>query len=129
MKTNNGGGVLALVLLACSVFAISALVSYAANNTAPSGWLMVNRDRARWALGTPGAVWGGCSATNTIPATGLAAGDSVWGVVNCTTLAETMTAYGSTLTVAANSLTSSATPWTAGNVYLVLYHRPKATDR
>lgn len=128
MKPNNGG-VLAVLLLAMAVLAVSALVSYAANNVAPSGWLMVNRDRARWALGTNCAVWGVCTAVKTIPATGLAVGDAVWGVINCTTLAEAQTTYTSVLTVASNSLTSTTTTWTAGNVYLVLYRRPKADDR
>ena len=130
MKQDNGRA-LGVVLLAVVIALISGGVSalLAVNNVPPSGWLMVNRDRARWAMGQDYAFKAICTATNTLPATGLALGDVVWGAINLSDPTETQSALTSTLTIAANSLTSSGTPWTAGEHYVVFVHRSQADDR
>ena len=121
------GVCLLIVALATLAGALSGL--YAANNTPPSGLGMYNRDRARWAMGQDYAFRAGASATNTLNATGVVAGDVVWGAVNLTDPTEAQSALTTTITVAADSVVSSATPWTAGEVYLVLVHRKAADDR
>lgn len=129
-RQNEGRALYAALIIVAAAMLTGALSGlYAANNTAPTGWLMANRDRAKWAMGEDRVFWAHCSATNTLPATGLAATDVVWGVMNSETVGETQTGLSTTLTVATNSLTSSATPWTQGDMYLVFVHRPQASDR
>lgn len=130
-KTENRGRtvLICLAFIACATLGGALSGLYAANNTPPSGWLMVNRDRARWAMGQDYAFKAVCSATNTLPATGLAVGDVVWGAINLSDPTEDQSALTTTLTIAANSLTSSATPWTAGEHYVVFVHRTQASDR
>lgn len=132
-RNRRGRGAAALLLLVVAMLAIASVDRLvAANNTAPTGWLMANRDRARWAMGTDRTFTAHCSATNTLPATGVAIGDVVWGIVNIQTPGSADSAglaVDSTITVTTNKITSSATPYTLGDVYVVFIHRLQADDR
>jgi len=119
---------LVLLVMATLGGALSGL--YAANNEPPDGWFMSNRTRAKWAMGRTVAYLAHASANNTLPATGLAATDTVNAIIDVETAgAWALLPITTTLTLAANSITSSGTPYTQGSMYLVIAHRPQASDR
>ena len=103
-------------------------VVYAANNDAPSGWAMANRERAKWAMGQGKAYWADASATNTINPTGVAVGDCIVCIANMSDTSEAMPDLDN-CTVAANAISSSDTPFTATERYLVIVHRPQSDPR
>lgn len=129
-KENSGRAVAVALVLVIVGALVGAVALQAANNEPPSGWLMANRDRARWAMGRTVAYVAHCSATNTLPATGIAATDTINAIIDVETAgAWTCLPITTTLTLASNSITSSGTPYTVGSMYLVIAHRPQADDR
>ena len=96
--------------------------------TVPTGWMPVNRDRAKWMMGQI-YMYRGVANTNPLSmvVTGLAANDVLAGVVNLSDVSEDQIPV-TTITVAANKLTVT-TGWTAGEYYMVLVKRPQAQDR
>lgn len=112
-------------LLAITLLVVVVGTALAANNSAPSGWGLFNRERARHAMGVPIVYKAICSATNTLPATGVAVGDIVAGMINLSDASETQESLDD-ITVAANSITSSGTPWTAGEHYFVVVWRKQS---
>ena len=132
MQSENRGRTLGLCLLLVAVAMLGGALSglFAANNSAPTGWLMANRDRAKYAMGTEVVYLAHCAANTTLPATGLLSSDVVWGIVDVETAgAWALLPITTTLTIANDLITSSGTPYTAGNMYMVLAHRAQTSDR
>jgi hypothetical protein len=119
-KDTNGYTILAVLIMVVLV-----TTAWAANNNPPDGWLMVNRDRAKWAMGKPIQYLGIASATNTVTNTAILAGDYVAGVVNLEDVDDAFPTL-STLTIAAGSITSAGTEFTVGEHYLITVWRPQA---
>ena len=125
-KERSGGATLAVLALA--LFVIVCATAIAANNSAPSGHNMSNRKNAKWAMGQPYVFKACASANNTLPATGVAVGDVVAGMINLSDASEAQESLAN-ITVAANSITSSGTPWTANEHYAVIVWRAQADPR
>ena len=116
-KETNGYTILALLILIVLVG-----TAWATNNNPPDGWLMVNRDRAKWAMGKPIQFLAAASATNTVKPTGVEVGDYVAGIVNLQDVDDAFPVL-STLTITADTVTSAGTEFTAGEYYLVTVWR------
>ena len=116
-----------VVLLVLAVFVMGPAHWAFANNSAPDGWYP-NRTRMKYALGTPHQYWADASATNTVKPTGVEVGDIIAGIANMDDTSETMADLDN-IAVTANTLTSSDTPFTATERYLVTVWRPQADSR
>jgi hypothetical protein len=99
-----------------------------ANNSPPSGYVMLQRENAKYAMGTLVCLKGVAIANNAMTVTGLRATDIVIGCIDLTTVA---TAQGdvAAMTPATDALSSSATPWTGTRNYMVLAYRAQADGR
>ena len=132
MQTENRGRTIGLCLLIVTFATLGGALSglLAANKEPPSGWLMANRDRSKWAMGRTVAYLADASANTTLPATGIEANDTINAIIDVETAGSwALLPITTTLTVSANSIVSSGTPYTAGNLYLIIAHRPQASDR
>jgi len=119
-KETNGYTILALLIMVVLV-----TTAWAANNNPPDGWLMVNRERAKWAMGTPIQFLAAASATNIVVAAAIDADDYVAGIVNLEDVDDAFPTL-STLTIADGSITSAGTEFTIGEHYLITVWRPQA---
>jgi hypothetical protein len=101
----------------------------AGNNTAPSGWLMSNRERAKWAMGQDMALWGAYASTHELTVTGLTSTDTIWGVIDMTTAGTAQATLANCTPITDGIHMTTGTPFTEAHVYLVLFRRPQADDR
>jgi hypothetical protein len=124
MKTNEPSGyVLIAALIAVAI--VSTLL--AANRTPPSGWMLANRDRARWAMGTTHVYQAVASTTAIVVSSNVVATDYICGVVNLTDPTETQAAQ-STCTPGLYTVTNSGTPWAIGEYYAVIVQRDQSDE-
>lgn len=123
MKSENGR-VLPMLLCVVALFVMVIGTALAANNDPPEGWALSNRTRAGWALGKPLFVLCSCPTTSTLTASDIDVGDYVAGVINLSDTDDAQPAL-STLTITADTITATGTPFSTGEDYIVVLWRPK----
>ena len=99
-----------------------------ANNSPPSGYMMLQRENAKYAMGSVVCLKGVATTSSAMTVTGLLSTDVVIGCIDLTTVA---TAQGdvAAMTPAADALSSSATPWTGTRNYMVIAYRAQTDGR
>jgi hypothetical protein len=122
----NGGAIVAIMALA--LFVVVVCSTMAANNDPPGVGSMINRTRMLWAMGKPLFLLGQAATTGSLTVTGLAVGDHVAGVINLDDTDDAQPAL-TTLTIAANLLSASGTPFTTPENYCVVVWRPASDGR
>jgi hypothetical protein len=96
-----------------------------ANNSAPSGYAMIQRENAKYAMGSFVCLKGEATTTSAMTVTGLLARDIVVGCIN---LSDATAAQGSVaaMTPSANALAAGSEIWAIGEHYVVVAYRSQS---